>query len=794
MSRRGAILPVGSPRDSGLTMTRFTIGDWTVVPALNLLERGAASIKLEPRAMDLLVYLAGARGRVVSADELLREVWRGRVFDEGIVYKRIHELRKALCDDADSHRFIETIPKRGYRLVANVGPADVGSTNVVDESHPAVGARTAAAGSLTAVNGASPQSPIDPAPISASASPPRSARVPIVAALAVCAALAAAALLQARSPRPEAALRFIPLSFEQGQGGDLRWPAVGSVFWSPDGRAITYAALLRPAEPPQAYVRYLDSSTSIAITQKADGAQPKAWTPSGRIVIQSGGPRETSQSAGFWSVSALGGALERLLDVPPGTTMISSWTRDGSTVASLRQGEDGLWGVWVASLPSGHFQRYEPAPFATPHYINRPSLSFSPDGHQLILMLNVGHGDGEEAWLMPYPPDPRRPPRRVLPALPGFGGTPQFSWLPDNRHIVLAAARPGNPRRLFIADTVSGEMRPLSDGASTTHQTFPVVSPDGTKLIFTEFREDSDIVTLNVATGDLAPLMATSDVERMPAWAGDSTLVYVTERGGESQIWLRERDSADRPLVTSQDFPDGTTAALLGPQLSPDRRRVMYARVERNAAGGMAKSRLWMSAVAGGAPLRLTRDSDHESVGSWSPDGDWYVYMGGRVEDGSMALRRVRTLGQAESEALVEHVGRSVDAAPVFSPDGHWILYEDDGLKLLSSVGAETRELGLRYAVCAFASRGEILYCVRNIASYLPPSELALPTTVVAVDFGGRVVREIATLTRTDAPAPSANGTLRLAMTPDAKGISYAVERGSARLLLVEGLDTVPPP
>jgi adenylate cyclase len=96
------------------------IGDWTVRPSLNVIERDGASIKLEPRAMDLLVYLANAPGHVASADELLREVWHGRVFDGSVVYKRINQLRQALGDDTRASRFIKTIPKRGYRLVAPV--------------------------------------------------------------------------------------------------------------------------------------------------------------------------------------------------------------------------------------------------------------------------------------------------------------------------------------------------------------------------------------------------------------------------------------------------------------------------------------------------------------------------------------------------------------------------------------------------------------------------------------------------------------------------------------------------
>ena len=110
--------PPGTLRVSPLT--KITIGDWTVRPSLNLVERDGASIKLEPRAMDLLVYLVNARDRVVSPDELLRHVWQGRVFDGGIVYKRINQLRNALGDGTRGSRFIETIPKRGYRLIAPV--------------------------------------------------------------------------------------------------------------------------------------------------------------------------------------------------------------------------------------------------------------------------------------------------------------------------------------------------------------------------------------------------------------------------------------------------------------------------------------------------------------------------------------------------------------------------------------------------------------------------------------------------------------------------------------------------
>jgi len=104
----------------GESRKKMGIGDWTFTPAENLLQKGRNSIGIEPRAADLLIYLANHAGEVISADELIDSVWQGRVVGEGAVYKSINQLRHALGDDRDNVRYIQTIPKRGYRLVAPV--------------------------------------------------------------------------------------------------------------------------------------------------------------------------------------------------------------------------------------------------------------------------------------------------------------------------------------------------------------------------------------------------------------------------------------------------------------------------------------------------------------------------------------------------------------------------------------------------------------------------------------------------------------------------------------------------
>src|SRR5262245_15875799 len=113
--------PTGMFRGStGAVRKRMKIGDWVVTPPLNQLERDGRALKFEPRSMELLVCLARHSRDVVSTDQLIAEVWNGRVIEESGVYKQINLLRTALGDEAQRPKFIETIPKRGYRLIAPV--------------------------------------------------------------------------------------------------------------------------------------------------------------------------------------------------------------------------------------------------------------------------------------------------------------------------------------------------------------------------------------------------------------------------------------------------------------------------------------------------------------------------------------------------------------------------------------------------------------------------------------------------------------------------------------------------
>jgi DNA-binding winged helix-turn-helix (wHTH) protein/tetratricopeptide (TPR) repeat protein/TolB-like protein len=98
----------------------FRLGDWIVKPLTNSVVGPAGEAHVEPKAMQVLSFLAGRPGQVVTKQEILGDVWEGTFVSEEVLPNAIWELRKALGDDAKRPRFIQTLPKKGYRLIARV--------------------------------------------------------------------------------------------------------------------------------------------------------------------------------------------------------------------------------------------------------------------------------------------------------------------------------------------------------------------------------------------------------------------------------------------------------------------------------------------------------------------------------------------------------------------------------------------------------------------------------------------------------------------------------------------------
>ncbi len=106
----------------------FRIGEHAVLPSRGRIVSLAGEAKVEPRAMDVLVALARRAGQTVSRDDLIDAVWKHPYVSDEALSRCISMLRRALGDDRSQPRYLETIPKRGYRLVATVEIPAAGAT------------------------------------------------------------------------------------------------------------------------------------------------------------------------------------------------------------------------------------------------------------------------------------------------------------------------------------------------------------------------------------------------------------------------------------------------------------------------------------------------------------------------------------------------------------------------------------------------------------------------------------------------------------------------------------------
>jgi len=151
----------------------YEFGPFVLDPGERLLRHGAARMELPPRAFDTLLVLVENNGRLLEKDALMRTVWRDTVVEENNLSQVVYLLRKALRDGENGSRYIETVPKRGYRFVAGVREIETeegngaGGNGVPSSSAPSSSSNNhggSVAASAAAMEAPVPESDFHPTP------------------------------------------------------------------------------------------------------------------------------------------------------------------------------------------------------------------------------------------------------------------------------------------------------------------------------------------------------------------------------------------------------------------------------------------------------------------------------------------------------------------------------------------------------------------------------------------------------------------------------------------------------
>lgn len=242
----------------------FRIGEWVVDPRADELHREGRTVKLEPLRMRLLVALARRPGEVVFSNELLDTVWKGAIVTPSSLYQTVAQLRQHLGDDPAAPTYIETVPRKGYRLIAPVSPCS-----------RQVAAAPAAPAPASAAPGEAATPPVSGGPAAAPVAPPAAADAPDEAATLPFAGDPAAA--PAVPPAASTAASALPARSRRAVLGALvaavAAAAAASLWWTrrpapaPRRIAVLPLADVSAAGADESLARGLTADLTRALTQ-----------------------------------------------------------------------------------------------------------------------------------------------------------------------------------------------------------------------------------------------------------------------------------------------------------------------------------------------------------------------------------------------------------------------------------------------------------------------------------------------------------------------------------------------
>jgi Tol biopolymer transport system component/DNA-binding winged helix-turn-helix (wHTH) protein len=600
---------------NGQTPVRF--GPFCVDLHTHELRKDAIKLRLVGQPFEILAMLLGRPGELVTREELRERLWPGDTFvdfDHGL-NAAVNKLREALCDSADSPRYVETLPRRGYRFIGNI-----------EGSRPAMTASREVGGVLEIAK-LSPDMPVEFAGQSGETFPARSDarqskihswihswRESLPVALVLCVSLAGGALLLrtgvSRGKVAEAVLQPPKISSFTSPTDDAGEPA-----FSADGN---YIAFYRDGGKPGdsgIFVQQIGSDQSRQLTRNEKDCCA-VWSPDGRSIAFS---RSENRELTIYVVPA-GGGSERRLEVPGAAAKVGAldWSPDGKMIAF-----SGGASLSVLSLDNSAVRRLTAPPPLTQDW----GPSFSRDGKQILFVRSSEMGFPEEIMTIAAAGGEAI---LITTESARLHGSPR--WSADGRSVIFASDRGGKSALWRVSAETRAPAVQFNENGSR-----PAVSRMGGRLAYERETRSLTIWEMDLPTERkaepqiLMPLTSQTDQGPGPQFSPDGKkLAYMSDRSGMMEIWVSDRDGSNA-LQLSAVGDAGT------PRWSPDSESIVFDANRRRGAMILVLS------LRGGAPRILTQDEFENRCPSWSRDGKWIYFASSRA--GSWQVWKIPSAG-----------------------------------------------------------------------------------------------------------------------------------------------------
>jgi Tol biopolymer transport system component/DNA-binding winged helix-turn-helix (wHTH) protein len=491
----------------------YEFGAWRLEPAEHLLLHDSSAVPLGPKLFETLLLLVENAGRLVTKEEFMRRVWADSFVEDLVLTQNISQLRKILGNGEEP--VIETVPKRGYRLLIPVMASD------------------RAQSATPTARGKQPQ-------------PTSRLRLSRIIYAIVGSLVIGALIVAYRRPQSLRASNFAQIT---NDGRAKRGPIVsdGVRLYFGEGARNHFTLAQVSASGGEVTSRPIPLQAPY-ILDIAPNRSELFVGSSGPETSASGTPGEASSAPPLWILSLPGEALRRAGRTAADT---ATWSPDGHEMAFVdgttlyRARSDGSDAKQLATLPgTGSWLRW------------------SPDGSRLRLTIFDKATGQSSLWEVLLP---AKGAQRLLAAWDQRASECCGNWTPNGKYFVFQATHEG---RTEIWALAPGKEQPVQLTSGQMHSLAPFVNPNGEKLYLIGEQLRGELSRYDRKAGQFLPFLSGISAEFVDFSKNRQWVAYVTFP--EQTLWRSRIDGSERLQLTSSPV----RAAV--PQWSPDGKHIAF--------------------------------------------------------------------------------------------------------------------------------------------------------------------------------------------------------------------------
>ena len=617
----------------------YEFSNFRIDPEARVLLHDGKVAPLTPKLFDTLLALVERNGKVVTKDELIKFVWPDTFVEEGNLTQNISMLRKLLGESPDDPQYIETVPRRGYRFVADV-------KEVAEEGLDAVIQQLPKSESL---NEQKHRASLIAAPPLSKVRRHKQGALLFSATLMIVIAGAAFGLRKLiglnRPTAPLTAMTVIRLTHT----GKAARAAI-----SPDGKYVAH--VIEESGKQSLWLRQVATSSEIQIVPPDEVAYIGiTFSPDGNFIYYVRGQQRDLREGSFgdrgtlFKTPTLGKTEQKLLTDVDGHITLSP---DGNWLAFVRQYPNRGKSALMVAKADGAEER-ELATRKFPDNFLPGGPAWSPDSKIIACTTNNFTSDRPYRGVVGISVTDGA--EKPIGSKHWYGATRRLAWLTDGSGILVIGAEysrglnqiwrlsyPGNE-----AQRVVNDLNDYSDLSLTADsRTLAAVRAD--RLVNIWVAPDGDASRAKSITAGAGR----EDGIRGLTWTPDGRILYRSMAGDVPQLWIMGADGAGGKQL-SVDGPEH-----FDPAVSPDGRYIVW------SSSPTGRRHILRMDMDGGNLKQLTNGSN-EWQPEYTPDGKWSVYaaMG-------FSLWKMPTDGGAPAQLT-----DGLSWRPAIAPDGKWIAF-----------------------------------------------------------------------------------------------------------------------